>query len=333
MLKRLLVAAFVTALVSSADGGRVDAREADSGYAGLEFYGSSQISRVELEKLLGIKPGASAEAVNKAASRLQEKLEQRRVKAHVDVAAENGRWYITVDVMDTGVSSVPIRKLQNPHKVYLSNEMAFTLFDQLLARREQLAAEGRPVTESFNDGSKSFTDEPCNQIAQKLARMVPYMHNEFLAVLASDPDPARRSRAIEVLNWDADPVSDCAELIASLDDGAEQVRVSAARFILPRIQMLPDNFPIPALVEIFSHQLQRPSHIDRVLALRCLAEIARSRPFAIGAIKAVDEAKLKELDSNSILASIKQPAQQLLNLCNSLPADNVQPRGRHINEF
>lgn len=322
-----------SAILVLAPVGALAAASAGGGYAGLEFYGSSQVTRQELEKHLSLKLGASQEQVAKGVARLQKALESRRIKANVDVANDNGSIIVSVDIMQSGIENpYPTRKLKMPHHVQLTSEVPFQILDELLARREQLALQGRPVTENYPDGVKRFSDEPCNQYADKLLRRVPALVGEYLEVISTDPDPVRRSKSIEVLNWAGDYPALVDKLLPAVADSSEQVRASAARFIFPRIRMLPPDFPFENLVEHFSLQLQRPSHMDRLLALRCLTECAQHHQIALYAIKEYDLERLKLLDSMSIAESIKEPAHQLVETLATLP-DRPSRTPRPINEF
>jgi len=303
------------------------------GYAGLEFFGSSQITRMELEKCLGLKPGASPEQVAKGVARLQKALDTRHLKANIDAANDDGSIIVTVDIVQTGIQSpYPTRKLKTPHHVELSSEVPFQIFDELMARREMLAMQGRPVKETYPDGDKRFSDEPCDQYADKLIRRVGPMTDELLTLIATDPDPVRRSKAIEVLNWAGDYPNLVYKLLPATCDASEQVRASVDRFIFPRIKMLPEDFPFEDLIEQFSLQLQRPSHMDRVLAIRCLMECARQHQITLYAIKEYDLDRLKQLDSMSIIDSIKAPAHSLVQTLATLP-DRPSRAPRPLTEF
>ncbi len=69
---KLLLVLAMTSLVTT--GSAISAPDRQPGFAGIEFYGSSQISRLELEKYLGLKPGATPEQITRAADRLDKKL-------------------------------------------------------------------------------------------------------------------------------------------------------------------------------------------------------------------------------------------------------------------
>lgn len=311
----------------------VCAKSHTGGFGGIEFFGSSMISRLELEKDLGLRQGASLESTIKAADRLKSRLQRRNLDAAVDVVKDGDNCYVTVDIIEPGATGIPVRKLDAPHTVYLTSDLPFNLLGQLFARIEELSQQGRPIGERVENGIKVFLDEPCNQYAKKLSEVVPLMRGELLQVINSDPDPNRRARAIECLSWDSRPVQDCLSLMPIIDDGAEEVRASVARYIFPRLSLLPDNFPIEGLIEGFSHQLSRPSHMDRSLALRCLEEIVRTHPFTGRAVQEAVADKVKQLESQTLLNSIKQPAEHLLYLTSHAPAIPQPKPAAHLNEF
>ena len=303
-----------------------------AGFQGIEFYGSSQIGRLELEKQLGLRKGSSLENGLRASEKLRQKLLQKNIRANIDIAdAASGSYYVTVDVLESVSTGVPTRKLQYPHHVDLTSDKPFLLLDKLFERRDQLSSEGRPVLETYDRGVKHFSDEPCEQIVKDMLKVVPILRDELFTMVRTDPDAARRSNAIEVLNWGGKYVDACYQLIPALDDASERVRVSAARFIFPRMGGLPDDFPITNLVEGFSHQLTRQSHVDRVLALRALQEIAKHHPEQIQAIKVFNEDKLKQLESTSSVPAIKLAAQGLLAVCVNAPLMKTAPRP--VSEF
>lgn len=328
----ILFASVLWALVPSA---ALAGAAASGGYEGLEFFGSSQISRQEIEKSLGLKPGASAPQVAKGVERLRRALDARHLKTNVDVANDNGSIIVSVDVMQSGVESpYPTRKLKQPHHVQLSTEVPFQILDELLARREQLALSGRAVTESYPNGVKRFSDEPCNQYGDKLLQRIPGMVDELLQVVATDPDPSRRSKAIECLNWAGEDYPALVHaLLPAIADSSEQVRASVDRFVFPRIKMLPPDFPFEDLIEHLSLQLSRPSHMDRLLALRCLVECGKQQQITLYAIKEYDLERLKQLDSLSIAESIQIPAHALLQTIMSLPDRPAPKAPRPITEF
>jgi hypothetical protein len=154
----------------------------------------------------------------------------------------------------------------------------------------------------------------------QMLKQVPPMRLEFLNIVNSDPDPVRRSKAAEILNWAGNSVDTTYQLIPALDDSSAQVRASVARFINPRVNMLPPNFPFPDLVERFSHQLGRQSYTDRLLGLRCLLALAIAQPESIPAIREQDETAIRAIESATILPNIKALTSQLLKLCTAPPS-------------
>src|SRR5439155_6601531 len=93
-------------------------------YAGVEFYGSSQITRMELEKYLGLKPGASLEQVDRAVERLKLRLNERHLSSAVqEISAPPNLIYVAVDVSDSSTdTSAPTRRLKYPRHVLLRSE-------------------------------------------------------------------------------------------------------------------------------------------------------------------------------------------------------------------
>lgn len=285
-----------------------------SGFAGVEYFGSSQMTRKELGKMIGIKPGASFPSVQRAADRLSKLLDQRHLAANVEVVqAGDGTVYVAVDVMDSSMESVPVRNLHAPKHVIVRSEKPFMLLAQLEARLQTLAEQGRPPSEKVGaDGVKSYSDEAANQLAIEIQRFAPAMAGELAEVLDSDPDPRRRKAAVDILGWAGDMPQIGARLIESLDDSDPAVRASVVRYFFPRLVYLPDDFPFNQLVEAASRELNRPSHQDRSKGLYLLLALARKDLAFAHQIQDLDEARVKELDEQSIVPTIKNPAAELL---------------------
>jgi len=283
-------------------------------YGGIEFYGSSQVSKQELEKIIGLKPGASLQQVDRAVQRLKEKLAFRHVPATVQVVeVPPDKIFIVVDVTDTATdTSAPTRRLRNPRHIYVSSEKPFLLMDQLESRLERLSNEGRPWREELRQGLKYYTDEPANQIVDQIVRQVPDMRDEIIAVTESDPDSNRRRRAVELLHWAGGIPNTTYRLIPAIDDADGGVRAAVARYMFPRFELLPDAFPFAKLVEAYSRQINRPTHQDRTKGLYCLLAIAGQRPDMIDNIQLYDETRIKKLAEDSTIPTVKDPAQQLL---------------------
>lgn len=295
-------------------------------YAGVEFYGSSQITRAEIEKYLGIKPGASMESVGRAVERLNTQLESRHLSSKVQiVSAPPDKIYVVVDVSDSTTELVPTRRLKEPRHVLVRSEKPFILLDQLEARLTKLTDEGRPWSEKLEHGIKYYTDEPANAIVEQLLKQVPDMRLELLAVIASDPDPNRRRKSVQLLNWAGVVPETTYYLIPALDDADSDVRAEVARFMFSRLEMLPNNFPYQMLVEAISRQLSRNSHQDRSKALHCLLALAGQRPQLVTSIKVFNEERVKRLAEASLIPSVKGAAEQLLARFAAQPAAPALP--------
>jgi hypothetical protein len=138
------------------------------------------------------------------------------------------------------------------------------------------------------------------------------MREELLAVVESDPDATRRRKAIELLGWSGEVPYTANRLTDAFDDSDPKVRVAAIRYVFPRLSLLPEDYPYIRLVQAASRELNRPSHQDRSKALYVLLWLSKKNVLFVRDIKELDEARLKQLASDSILPTVKVPAQQLL---------------------
>jgi hypothetical protein len=303
----------LTLLVGATSIPSYGATEPGESYKGLEYFGSSQLTTMELEKILALKPGAPLPQVQKALDRLDKTLEARHIPNNLEVVAgEPGSVYISVDILDSSNETVPTRKLKNPRHVIVRSEKPFLVLDELTKRLEKLTDEGRAWSESYRDGSKYYSDEPSNQYVAEIERFAPDMREELLAVVESDPDATRRRKAIELLGWSGEVPYTANRLTDAFDDSDPKVRVAAIRYVFPRLSLLPEDYPYIRLVQAASRELNRPSHQDRSKALYVLLWLSKKNVLFVRDIKELDEARLKQLASDSILPTVKVPAQQLL---------------------
>lgn len=285
-----------------------------AGFAGVEFFGSSQLSRVELEKILRLKPGATYESGEKAFTRLQEELAKKNVKAHTEIVpGEGGNYYISIDVVDSGINStLPNRRLENAHHINLKNEKPFALLVELRERLSKVQQEGRAATETYQQGIRYYSDIPATRIAERLMQEMEGQEGGIYRILSTDPNGERRADAVELLNWTAPYVQNCLQLIPALDDSDVRVRSNAAKYLWSHTADLPDDYPFDALVDGLSHQLARPSHHDRIRAMYALIALAKRDSDSITSIKTYDETKLKEIASGSVIPDVQKLADMLV---------------------
>jgi hypothetical protein len=293
--------------------------ERTGGYGGLEFLGSSLISRLELERLLHLRPGATIETTEKSLEKLKLALERKAVKANLEVVPAADSFYVAVDVIETGLAALPNRHLDDPRHIALPNEKPFTILEELKTRLQKLQDEGRPAGESYDNGFKIYSDFAATRTAERLGQELEGQKAFLFRILASDPNNERRADTVEMLNWTPDPVQNCRVLIAALDDSDMRVRRAAAKYIWARVSLLPDDFPFADLIEGLSKQLSRPSYHDRLRAMAALAAIARRDSDSITAIKSFDEKRLQEIASASIVPDSQELARKLLSVCASPP--------------
>lgn len=300
------------------------------GYAGLEFFGSSQLSRIELDKILRLKPGATYEQGEKAYTRLNEDLDKRNIKSSIEIVPhEGGNYFISVDVIDSGQSgALPTRKLQNAHHINLNNEKPFELLNELRIRLEKVQAEGRPASEEYQQGVRFYSDIPATRISEKLIQEMEGQERGIYKILSTDPNGERRADAVELLNWTAPYADNCLQLIAALDDSDARVRTQAAKYIWSHAAGLPDDFPFTELVEALSRQITRPSYHDRIRSMAALLAVAKRDSDSISTIKSFDESKLKEISQSSVIPAVQKMAQVLLSACANPPP--IQRKSRNV---
>jgi hypothetical protein len=282
-------------------------------YAGLEYYGSSQMTRAELERLVHLRQGASEKSVEAAAESLRKKFEKLRLSANVQIASiAPGQLYVVVDFENAPGTGVPTRILKNPHHILTKSEKPDLLLQKLRTRIERLNIEGREWSDSYPGGVRVFSDEPANQIAIDIRRFGPAMRDEWLEVVACDPDRRLRCDAIELLNWAPEPIDTCAQLIPALDDSHYEVRAAAAEFIYPRLDLFPSNFPYSKLAMALVRQLKRPSHSDRIKSMAFIGALVARYPQMSVPFRRTCEQELERFSNESRIPSVRKAAGDLL---------------------
>lgn len=302
-------------------------------YAGLEYFGSSQITRKEIEQILRLKVGGSSRNVEQAVARLRKTLDDRHLIAVVDSVATGPGVFVVADIEETK-EDLPMRVLENPHHVRVQSEKPSLLLIKLDERLEKLILEGRKSAESYPGGVKMYSDEPANQLVEELRRFGPPMRDEWLSIVVSDPDPVRRVEAIRLLNWAGKFEDTCARLVPALDDSSHLVRGEVVRFIFPRLRYLSDSFPFNELAAALCRQIMRPSHEDRSKGLYCIIALLRMRPLLTAPMKQCAEQKIRTLADESIIPTVKEPAQQLLKTFSGpMPRPQLPPEQDRFGGF
>jgi hypothetical protein len=283
-------------------------------YAGIEFLGSSRISRADLERLVNLKSDANSQRVNAAALRLQKHFEHEHLRASIEVVSVAAdQLALVVDVPDP-LSSIVTRRLNSPHHVRLTSEKPFLLLADLHSRLDQLEQEGRPAQEEWRDSYKFYSDEAANQTIEAIQKFLPTMRKELLETVDCDPDPIRRAQSIELLEWGPEPNDTAMNMLAAIDDVDLRVRVECAKYFYARLGLFADDFPYDALVEGLARMLSRPTHQDRSKSLYCLLKLCQVHKEVVPLAKSLCERRAGELSKQSILPTIKQPAETLLSI-------------------
>lgn len=281
-------------------------------FAGLEFFGSSQLTAPEINKMLHLRQGAKMKSIEKAVKKLETKLHKKNLLANIQiVTASSSRAYVSVDIIEQSDDLIPTRKLTNPRHVTTKSEKPNILLNKLKQRLQKLNMEGRPWKPVYKDGYKYFSDEPANEIVTEIRRFAPAMRADWLQVIASDPDPERRVEAIELLNWSGSFADTSYKLIGAIDDCNFRVRAHAVRFIYKRLDMLPFNFSYKDIMYALCRQVKRPSHEDRVKSLYLMYAIINKKPLLTGMAKNNCEKYIRTYAQKSVIPSVRKVAERI----------------------
>jgi len=274
-------------------------------YAGLEFFGSPQISREEIEKFLGVRNGASYKSVVSAVERLKRALNARRMEANIQIVTGDGSdVYVSVDILGDE-TEMPSRILQDPHQVNFRSEEPVQLLEKLHERLDFLEAQGRPASEEMRDGVKYYSDEPCNQLVKELIRHCVPMREELLYLIDHDPNSVRRNCAAELLSWSGEIPDTARRLLPAVDDVDLSVRRTVTRYLFKSLPLLPEDFPYADMVDVYSRDLARPSHDDRSKSLYMLLALLKKRPELVRQVRFLDDKRIQQLKNRSLVPSIK----------------------------
>lgn len=279
-------------------------------YAGLEFYGSTQMSREEVERFLGLRNGASYKSVASGVQRLKRELKSRRMEANIQIVTGDGSdIYVSVDILGDE-TEMPSRILQDPHQVNFRSEEPVQLLEKLHQRLDFLEAQGRPASEEMRDGVKYYSDEPCNQLVKELIRHCEPMREELLYLIDHDPNAVRRNCAVELLSWAGEVPNTAMRLLPAVDDVDLTVRTQVTRYLFKSLPLLPDDFPYAEMVEVYSRDLSRPSHEDRSKSLYMLLALLKMHPELVRQVRSLDDKRIQQLKNRSVVPSIKLACAQ-----------------------
>lgn len=285
-------------------------------YVGLEFYGSPQMSREEVEKFLGLHNGSSYKSVSAGVERLRRQLKARGMEANVQIVTGDGSdLYVSVDILGDE-HQMPPRILQDPQTVNFRSEEPVQLLEKLHQRLDLLEAQGRPASEEMRDGMKFYSDEPCNQIVMELIRHCGPMREELLFLIDHDPNAVRRNAAAELLSWAGEIPETAARLLPAVDDIDVTVRTTVTRYLFKSLPYLPDDFPYADMVEVYSRDLRRPSHEDRSKSLYMLLALLKKRPELVRQVRSLDDKRIAQLKERSLVPSIKLACAQFEKVFN-----------------
>lgn len=256
------------------------AKDSFGNFGELEYMGSSLATRAELEKMLHLSPGAKYASMEKACERVKKSLTDRRIICDTDIVdGGSDALFIVIDISEPG-KIVPTRPLSDPRYIKVPTEKPNLILKELRERLTLLTYDGRSFKETYSNGVKHYSDAVADEKTRELASYgsVPELRDAWLNIVQSDPNPDRRIDAIELLNWSGNYPQTIFKIMPALDDVNKDVRVAVAKFIYPRLELLPYDFDFGKLTSAFCRQICRPSHGDRLRAMACLSVLVRDKP-------------------------------------------------------
>lgn len=285
----------------------------------LEYMGSSLMTRAELEKMLHLAPGAKYASMEKACERVKKSLNDRRIITDTDIVdGGSDALFVVVDISEPG-KIVPTRPLSDPRYIKVPTEKPNLVLGELRARLTQLTYDGRSFKETYQSGFKHYSDAVADEKIRELISYgrVPELRDAWLNIVQSDPNPDRRVDAIELLNWSGNFPETILKIMPALDDVNKDVRVAVAKFIYPRLDLLPYDFPHGKLTAAFCRQIRRPSHGDRLRAMACLSVLLRDKPEMVPPTRDVAQDQIDLISQRTRIPPLKQLTENVKLLLSS----------------
>ncbi len=297
----------------------VNAKDSYGTFGELEYMGSSLMTRAELEKMLHLSPGAKYASMEKACERVKKSLNDRRIITETDIVdGGSDALFVVVDISEPG-KIVTTRPLSDPRYIKVPTEKPNLVLGELRDRLTQLTYDGRSFKETYPNGFKQYSDAVAEEKTKELKSYgrVPELRDAWLNIVQSDPNPERRVDAIELLNWSGNFPETIAKIMPALDDVNKEVRVAVAKFIYPRLELLPYDFPHGKLTAAFCRQIRRPSHGDRLRAMACLSVLLRDKPEMVPPTREVAQDQINLIAERTRIPPLKELTERVKFLLSS----------------
>lgn len=285
----------------------------------LEYMGSSLVTRAELEKLLHLSSGASYKSMERACQRVKKNYSERRIICDAEIVdGGSDSLFVVIDISEPG-RIVPTRPLLDPRYIKVPSEKPELILADLRGRLMQLSQEGRSWKETYKNGFKHYSDAVADAKTDELATYgnVSAMRDAWLNIVQSDPNPVRRVDAIELLNWAPNYPDTIMKIMPALDDVSKDVRVAVAKFIYPRIELLPYDFPFGKMTAAFCRQIERPSHGDRLRGMACLSVLLKNKSEMVPPTREVAGQQIELIAQRTHIPALRDLTEQVKLLLSS----------------
>lgn len=295
------------------------AKDSFGNFGQLEYMGSSLVTRAELEKMLHLSVGAKYASMEKACERVKKSLSDKRIICDADIVdGGSDALFVVIDVSEPG-RIVPTRPLSDPRYIKVPTEKPNLILKELRQRLTQLTYDGRSFKETYTNGFKHYSDAVADEKTRELATYgnIPELKDAWLNIVQSDPIPERRVDAIELLNWAGNYPETIFKIMPALDDVNKDVRVAVAKFIYPRLELLPYDFAFGKLTSAFCRQICRPSHGDRIRAMACLSVLLRDKPEMVPPTRDVAQDQINLIAERTRIPPLKELTEKVKFLLSS----------------
>ncbi|MBN2497323.1 MAG: hypothetical protein JXR96_22205 [Deltaproteobacteria bacterium] len=293
----------------------------DFRWKGVELFGRRDISREAILKDMPVEMGAPVDmqatnAVLQALTSWCRDLKEQHALAFAEcsfVAYADGRVYLTVDLVHPDEAYRLAYRPRPAGSAAVSEPGVFELLGKLQSLTHQMLIDGRPASEIWA-GFLDYREPAPHEMAVELSKRVPPLADELLEVLDGERDDRKRGQAAWLLYYSGNPPRAIREAAAHLDDPSSLVRNNLSRYLINVVGEIPDAQVRRSVVDALLVQLGRPSMSDRNKSLFALLELARAHEDTRRYIAEKGEPLIASVRDTSILANVRGPAEELLDL-------------------
>jgi hypothetical protein len=190
-----------------------------------------------------------------------------------------------------------------------------SLYDDLVARGEELFEQRKVNAESGYGGYLDYADLRMHKVVLQLIKTVPPHRKTLLDTVANDRDANKRATAATMLHWAGETTKSIAVVHRLLDDPDYAVRNNISRFMNHYLDRLESRDLRQRVIDALLVQLDRPSGSDRNKAIYGLRELAQSFEVDRAYIAHRGLDVIRYMARNSLAGSfVCDPAKEILEL-------------------